>query len=98
MGVCAECHTTYEWRCGSGECIPVYDVCTGIAQCVDGSDEGADMCRRRLENIQAVRAKTYPAPTHVPLMRKIAWWNLRAAEKAKQPPPPAAAAMPASQG
>ena len=56
----AACHGQYEWRCGSGECIPVYDVCTGISQCVDGSDEGRDMCLRRKESIQRARdrAKT----------------------------------------
>lgn len=48
----AACQQRYEWRCGSGECIPVYDVCTGVTQCVDGSDEDSSMCRKRLENIR----------------------------------------------
>ncbi|XP_076299466.1 uncharacterized protein LOC143218263 [Lasioglossum baleicum] len=33
----------YECRT-SGDCIAVYNVCDGIPQCADGSDEAADLC------------------------------------------------------
>uniref|UniRef100_A0A8R1DK78 Low-density lipoprotein receptor domain class A n=1 Tax=Caenorhabditis japonica TaxID=281687 RepID=A0A8R1DK78_CAEJA len=29
----------WEWACRNGECIAHYDVCDGIQQCTDGSDE-----------------------------------------------------------
>uniref|UniRef100_A0AAG5CVJ5 MANSC domain-containing protein n=1 Tax=Anopheles atroparvus TaxID=41427 RepID=A0AAG5CVJ5_ANOAO len=32
----------FEFPCHSGECIAVYNVCDGIPQCEDGSDEGPD--------------------------------------------------------
>uniref|UniRef100_A0A182QVA5 MANSC domain-containing protein n=1 Tax=Anopheles farauti TaxID=69004 RepID=A0A182QVA5_9DIPT len=32
----------FEFPCHSGECIAVYNVCDGIVQCDDGSDEGAE--------------------------------------------------------
>ncbi|XP_052898963.1 uncharacterized protein LOC128305520 [Anopheles moucheti] len=32
----------FEFPCHSGECIAVYNVCDGIPQCEDGSDEGAE--------------------------------------------------------
>ena len=34
----------YEFSCQSGDCIAVYDVCNGIAQCSDGSDEDPSVC------------------------------------------------------
>ena len=34
----------YEFSCQSGDCIAVYDVCNGIAQCADGSDEDPSVC------------------------------------------------------
>lgn len=33
------CGKPWEWMCNNGECIPQYDICNGIAQCTDGSDE-----------------------------------------------------------
>lgn len=33
------CDDTYQWMCQNGECIARYDVCDGITQCEDGSDE-----------------------------------------------------------
>uniref|UniRef100_A0A182W9T8 MANSC domain-containing protein n=1 Tax=Anopheles minimus TaxID=112268 RepID=A0A182W9T8_9DIPT len=32
----------FEFPCHSGECIAVYNVCDGIPQCEDGSDEGSE--------------------------------------------------------
>uniref|UniRef100_A0A182JW16 MANSC domain-containing protein n=1 Tax=Anopheles christyi TaxID=43041 RepID=A0A182JW16_9DIPT len=32
----------FEFPCHSGECIAVYNVCDGIPQCEDGSDEGVE--------------------------------------------------------
>ena len=34
----------WEFSCGSGECIAIYDTCNGIAQCADSSDEDTDYC------------------------------------------------------
>lgn len=34
----------WEFSCGSGECIPIYDTCNGIDQCKDGSDEDVEYC------------------------------------------------------
>ena len=34
-----------EFQCASGnECIPIYDLCNGIPQCQDGSDENPSEC------------------------------------------------------
>ncbi|KAI6182196.1 hypothetical protein M3Y97_00354300 [Aphelenchoides bicaudatus] len=33
------CDEQYQFTCASGECIAIYDRCSGIAQCLDGSDE-----------------------------------------------------------
>lgn len=38
-----EC-SQYQFRCGSGECIAVYDTCNGIPQCSDRSDEDPSTC------------------------------------------------------
>uniref|UniRef100_A0A1I7RL49 Basement membrane-specific heparan sulfate proteoglycan core protein n=1 Tax=Bursaphelenchus xylophilus TaxID=6326 RepID=A0A1I7RL49_BURXY len=35
----AFCDVTYQWVCANGECIAQYDVCDGVTQCEDGSDE-----------------------------------------------------------
>lgn len=35
-------HNQYECR-STGECIAIYNVCDGIPQCADGSDEAADL-------------------------------------------------------
>ncbi|CAD5206207.1 unnamed protein product [Bursaphelenchus okinawaensis] len=35
----AYCDVTYQWMCANGECIAQYDVCDGVTQCEDGSDE-----------------------------------------------------------
>ncbi|XP_026476596.1 uncharacterized protein LOC113382457 [Ctenocephalides felis] len=33
----------YQFSCHSGECIAVYNACDGIPQCIDGSDEAAEL-------------------------------------------------------
>ncbi|EFO21185.1 low-density lipoprotein receptor domain class A containing protein [Loa loa] len=33
------CGKPWQWMCNNGECIALYDLCNGIAQCTDGSDE-----------------------------------------------------------
>lgn len=33
----------FQFRCHSGECIAIYNVCDGISQCEDGSDETPDV-------------------------------------------------------
>ncbi|VDN43508.1 unnamed protein product [Gongylonema pulchrum] len=33
------CGSPWQWMCNNGECIAQYDLCNGIAQCTDGSDE-----------------------------------------------------------
>ncbi|XP_058061776.1 uncharacterized protein LOC131212067 [Anopheles bellator] len=41
----------FEFSCHSGECIAVYNVCDGIPQCEDGSDEGADCPQKNSASI-----------------------------------------------
>ncbi len=48
-----KCRTEFEWACWHGnECIAKYDVCTGIPQCADKSDEDAEFCREQLANVR----------------------------------------------
>ncbi len=35
----------WQFSCRSGDCIAIYDVCNGIPQCRDGSDEDAAACK-----------------------------------------------------
>ncbi|CAI4227627.1 unnamed protein product [Auanema sp. JU1783] len=37
--VVPQCPREWQWPCRNGECIPSYDICDGIAQCADESDE-----------------------------------------------------------
>jgi hypothetical protein len=56
-----KCRTEFEWACWHGnECIAKYDVCTGIAQCADKSDEDGEFCRQQLANRrrQPIRQRT----------------------------------------
>ena len=34
----------WQFTCGSGDCIAGYDVCDGIPQCADSSDESLENC------------------------------------------------------
>jgi len=36
----------WQFSCGSGDCIATYDVCNGIPQCRDASDENEENCGR----------------------------------------------------
>lgn len=42
MSITACTRNQYECR-SSGDCIAIYNVCDGIPQCADGSDEAADL-------------------------------------------------------
>ena len=39
----------YEWRCSSGECISLFNLCDGIPSCPDESDERPQICRSNVE-------------------------------------------------
>uniref|UniRef100_A0A8R1U359 Low-density lipoprotein receptor domain class A n=1 Tax=Onchocerca volvulus TaxID=6282 RepID=A0A8R1U359_ONCVO len=43
------CSSPWQWMCNNGECIAQYDLCNGIAQCTDGSDE-IDCDKRHWQN------------------------------------------------
>uniref|UniRef100_A0A0R3S3K7 Low-density lipoprotein receptor domain class A n=1 Tax=Elaeophora elaphi TaxID=1147741 RepID=A0A0R3S3K7_9BILA len=43
------CSSAWQWMCNNGECIAQYDLCNGIAQCTDGSDE-MDCDKRQWQN------------------------------------------------
>uniref|UniRef100_A0A182LSY4 Peptidase S1 domain-containing protein n=1 Tax=Anopheles culicifacies TaxID=139723 RepID=A0A182LSY4_9DIPT len=34
----------YEWKCGSGQCIESHQLCDGVVDCKDGSDETSKSC------------------------------------------------------
>ncbi|VDN04759.1 unnamed protein product [Thelazia callipaeda] len=38
-GQIISCKSAWQWTCNNGECIAQYDLCNGIRQCSDGSDE-----------------------------------------------------------
>lgn len=35
--------TRFQFQCKNGECIAIYDVCNGIPQCSDSTDEGPEV-------------------------------------------------------
>ncbi|XP_053676025.1 uncharacterized protein LOC128726252 [Anopheles nili] len=41
----------FEFSCHSGECIAIYNVCDGIPQCDDGSDEGTECPQKNAAQI-----------------------------------------------
>jgi len=59
-----QCHPDWQWTCSDGmQCIAQYDVCDGIAQCVDHSDE-RNCERERFRNFHDGRlAQPAPAPS-----------------------------------
>ena len=42
---CAE----HEWHCADRECVHVNNVCDGVKNCADGSDEDEKMCSQPLQ-------------------------------------------------
>ncbi|XP_043487622.1 uncharacterized protein LOC122514707 [Polistes fuscatus] len=55
-------HNQYECR-STGDCIAIYNVCDGIPQCADGSDEAADLvCPTEKPTISASIAIQGPSP------------------------------------
>jgi len=45
----------WQFSCNSGDCIAIYDVCNGIAQCRDGSDEDKEFCKTETTPAQGGR-------------------------------------------
>ncbi|KAH6926725.1 hypothetical protein HPB50_021244 [Hyalomma asiaticum] len=57
----------YQFRCqNSSECIAVYNVCDGIPQCIDGSDEAEDLKCPGAKIAEASSATTSPSTTTLP--------------------------------
>lgn len=57
----------YQFRCqNSSECIAVYNVCDGIPQCVDGSDEAEDLKCPGAKIPEASSAAVIPPTTTLP--------------------------------
>ncbi|XP_075723635.1 uncharacterized protein LOC119168218 isoform X2 [Rhipicephalus microplus] len=57
----------YQFRCqNSSECIAVYNVCDGIPQCVDGSDEAEDLKCPGAKIPEASSATASPSTTTLP--------------------------------
>lgn len=54
--------TKWEFTCGNGECIAIYDVCNGIPQCVDGTDESPQNC----PSTTTVTTPARPSPRRAP--------------------------------
>lgn len=58
----------WQFTCGSGDCIAGYDVCDGIPQCDDNSDEAPETCPSNFSSpIQVQRQKSclwYSEQTH----------------------------------
>ncbi|ULU09586.1 hypothetical protein L3Y34_014173 [Caenorhabditis briggsae] len=71
-----QCPREWEWACRNGECIAHYDVCDGIQQCTDGSDEwncedgrrgGAPMAR---EGVAPQLDNSHIAATVAPVVKE----------------------------
>ncbi|KAI6208241.1 hypothetical protein M3Y96_00094300 [Aphelenchoides besseyi] len=60
------CNDLYEWQCADGGCIAKYDLCSGIPQCLDESDE-----MNCPEPVGFVQQDKPTKPQHVEPARKV---------------------------
>lgn len=60
-----ECNSPWQWMCNNGECIAQYDLCNGIAQCSDASDE-VDCALRYSKKFSSFLCSSYLCIVHLP--------------------------------
>ncbi|XP_035794429.1 uncharacterized protein LOC118467728 [Anopheles albimanus] len=70
----------FEFSCHSGDCIAVYNVCDGIPQCEDGSDEGAECPQKNSGPILSAAAPVVAAaagrtPDEMPSAGMVGYLN-----------------------
>ncbi|XP_050086693.1 trithorax group protein osa [Anopheles aquasalis] len=65
----------FEFSCHSGDCIAVYNVCDGIPQCEDGSDEGAECPQKNPGPILSAAATGGRTPDEMPSAGMVGYLN-----------------------